>query len=111
MLKPSDRSHRGAAITCNWPTAAFMPGAVRPDYEKWTVTFADGNQIHDDTLRNLRKAPTSPRVRGVHYRQTVVSGRYFQWHQEEAERAFTAMRTTPVGRLETFQREPNPCAN
>ena len=76
-----------------------------------TAVFAAHLGIHPDTLRNLRKAPTSPWVRGVHYRQTGISGRYFQWHREEAERAFTAMRTTPVGRLETFQREPNPRAN
>lgn len=88
-----------------------MPLTKSPSQWVSTDQFAAHLGIHPQTVRAIRKAPTSPWVAGVHYRQTGVNGRYFQWRQAEAETAFNSMRRTPVGRLETFQREPNPRAN
>lgn len=51
----SERNYRGATITENWSTAARMPGAVRPSYERWTATFDDFSQLHANTLAEMRQ--------------------------------------------------------
>ena len=68
-----------------------------------TPSMADRLGIHPKTLLRLRKQLRSPFQEGLHYRYGgLTTGAPLQWFPEEADKAFTDFRRTPVSAVEAF---------
>ena len=50
------RTYMGAEITLAWPSAALMPGACKPSYEKWEAYTDMGDRFASDSLAKLKTA-------------------------------------------------------
>jgi hypothetical protein len=48
------QTYFGVEIHCAWPTASLMPGAVRPDYERWEAWLPSGERVAEFTLQDIK---------------------------------------------------------
>jgi len=51
----TSRIYRGLEISLTWPSAALMPGACRPSYEKWEAWVGE-ERVAGHSLRQVKQA-------------------------------------------------------
>jgi hypothetical protein len=50
----TSQTYCGVLIDCAWPSAALMPGAKRPDYERWEAWLPSGERVAGWTLCEIK---------------------------------------------------------
>ena len=50
----TSQTYCGVQIDCAWPAAALMPGAKRPDYERWEAWLPLGERVAGWSLPEIK---------------------------------------------------------